>query len=149
METLFSKETLASSIARIENLTPEAQPVWGKMSVVQMLKHCSITMEVAREQRILKRIPISYVLGTFLKKSFYNDKPISKNSPTHPIFVFPDTEAFEKEKSELISHLVAFHEGGEDKCTSLPHAFFGNLSKEQWGKGMYKHLDHHLQQFGV
>ncbi|MBL0146112.1 MAG: DUF1569 domain-containing protein [Chitinophagaceae bacterium] len=29
------------------------------------------------------------------------------------------------------------------------HPFFGKFTGDQWGKFMYKHLDHHLQQFGV
>jgi len=84
-----------------------------------------------------------------LKKSFYNDKPVPKNSPTHKDFIIATTSEFEKAKQELIDHLIAFQEGGMDKCTTAPHAFFGNVTKEQWGLGMYKHLDHHLQQFGV
>jgi hypothetical protein len=149
MKTLFSKQALDKSIDRINQLQADKQPLWGKMNVTQMLDHCSETMKVARGEKELKRIFLSYVMGSLMKKSFYNDKPIPKNSPTHKDFIITNTSDFEKAKQELIDHLTAFQEGGMDQCTSAPHSFFGNITKEQWGLGMYKHLDHHLQQFGV
>ena len=148
-KTLFSKQALDLSIERINQLQADAKPLWGKMNVAQMLDHCSETMKVARGQKELKRMFISYILGSMMKKSFYNDKPVPKNSPTHKDFIIPATSDFEQAKQELIAHLIAFQEGGMEKCTALPHAFFGKITKEQWGLGMYKHLDHHLSQFGV
>ncbi|MFD1127776.1 DUF1569 domain-containing protein [Paenibacillus provencensis] len=29
-----------------------------------------------------------------------------------------------------------------------PHPFFGKLTSEEWSIGLYKHLDHHLKEFG-
>ncbi|MNJ90741.1 hypothetical protein D3C87_83780 [compost metagenome] len=148
-KTLFSKQALNISIDRINQLQADKQPLWGKMNATQMLDHCSETMKVARGQKELKRPFISYILGSMMKSSFYNDKPVPKNSPTHKDFIITSTSDFEEAKQRLIDHLTAFQEGGMDQCTSAPHAFFGNVTKEQWGLGMYKHLNHHLQQFGV
>lgn len=149
MNSLFSKEHLDAVIQRIEQLTPESTAQWGKMNVSQMLSHCSATMEVARDQRCIKRMFIGYVLGGFMKKQFYNNTPVQKNSPTHPVFLIVDTEEFAQEQQRLIEHLRAFHASGPENCTKNHHAFFGKMSSEQWGMGMYKHTDHHLQQFGV
>jgi len=30
-----------------------------------------------------------------------------------------------------------------------PRCFFGKLSGKEWGELMYKHIDHHLRQFGA
>jgi hypothetical protein len=38
---------------------------------------------------------------------------------------------------------------GPAKAAEQTHAFFGKLSGREWGELMYKHIDHHLQQFGV
>ncbi len=149
MKTLFDQAALEESLSRIEQLSPESQGQWGKMNVAQMLKHCSSTMEVARGQRHIKRMFIGYLLGGMIKKHFYNDAPVKRNSPTHATFVVVDEKDFEQEKQTLIEHLKAFTAAGPEGCTSAAHAFFGPLTKEQWGMGMYKHLDHHLQQFGV
>lgn len=149
MNSLFSKEHTDAIVERIEQLTPESQAQWGKMNVSQMLAHCSATMEVARDQKHLKRLFIGYVLGGLIKKQFYNEAPVKKNSPTHPTFIFTDAREFNAEKERLIAHLRAFNAGGPEKCTKQQHAFFGKLTDQQWGMGMYKHTDHHLQQFGV
>lgn len=149
LKTLFSKQAVDKSIERINRLQADSKPLWGKMNAAQMLDHCSETMKVARGQKELKRMFISYILGSMMKSSFYNEKPVPKNSPTHKDFIIANPSDFEKAKQELIDHLIAFQEGGMDNCTSAPHTFFGNITKEQWGLGMYKHLDHHLQQFGV
>lgn len=149
MNTLFDKESLESAIGRLEKITADQQPLWGKMNPAQMMSHCSATMIVARDQREIKRMFLSYILGSLIKKEFYNDNPVKKNNPTHKTFIRTNDAELEKERAELIEHLRAFQAGGPEKCTAKPHAFFGNLTKEQWGMGMYKHLDHHLQQFGV
>jgi len=149
MHSLFSSEHTEQLIQRIEQLTTESQAKWGKMNVGQMLTHCSCTMEVARDQKHLKRIFIGYILGGLLKKHFYNDSPTKKNSPTHPYFIRNEAVDLVAEKERLINHLHAFQAGGAEKCTKQQHAFFGKLTAEQWAMGMYKHTDHHLQQFGV
>jgi hypothetical protein len=149
MNSLFSREHAEEMIQRVAQLTPESQAQWGKMNVVQMLAHCSCTMEVARDQKHLKRAFIGYLLGGLMKKHFYNDVPTKKNSPTHPYFIRNEELEFQAEQERLINHLRAFQAGGPEKCTKQQHAFFGKLSDDQWAMGMYKHTDHHLQQFGV
>jgi Protein of unknown function (DUF1569) len=42
-----------------------------------------------------------------------------------------------------------FAKGGAEGCTKHPHNFFGKLTPLEWATGMYKHLDHHLRQFGA
>lgn len=149
MNSLFSKEQTDEMVERIEQLSAESQAQWGKMNVVQMLAHCSSTMEVARDQKHLKRPLIGYLLGGLLKKHFYNDVPVKRNSPTHPYFIHNEELEFQVEKDRLINHLRSFQSGGAEKCTKQPHAFFGKMTEDQWAMGMYKHTDHHLQQFGV
>ena len=149
MKSLYEKETIAQCIMRIETLQPESKALWGKMSVNQMLDHCSVGMETIRDQRHIKRVWISYLIGGLLKKFFYNEKPFKQNTPTAKEFIITNPHEFEVAQQTLINHLKAIDSEGPAKCTKHPHAFFGNLTPEQWGKGMYKHLDHHLQQFGV
>jgi hypothetical protein len=42
-----------------------------------------------------------------------------------------------------------FTAAGPTGCTTSPHSFFGRLTPEQWAILTFKHLDHHLRQFGV
>ena len=149
MKSLYEKSTLDEIQNRIHQLTPASQSKWGKMQVDQMLAHCSETMKVVTGQMNIKRGLLGYVLGPIFKPQYYNDKPLPKNSPTAPEFLVTDRKIFETEKEHLLKLVKQFQEGGQAGCTKEPHAFFGKLTSEQWGKGTYKHLDHHLQQFGV
>lgn len=149
MKSLFERETLNEVIARIEKLQPAAQRVWGKMDVAQMMAHCSATFEVASGRVVLPRMFIGRILGPFLKPHFSNEKPFAKNGPTHPTFVISNARDFAREREQLLDLVRRFHTGGEEQCTKHPHAFFGPLTPREWGIGMYKHLDHHLRQFGA
>jgi len=63
--------------------------------------------------------------------------------------VVADPRDFAREKEQLKSKIRGFCEGGEARCTRHPHPFFGSLTPYEWSRGMYKHLDHHLRQFGA
>lgn len=149
MKSLFEKSSFEEIEGRINKLTTETQPLWGKMSVDQMLAHCVETMAVVLEKKKLPRSFLGYILGPLFKAKYYDDSPSSKNSPTASEFIITDQRDFETEKTSLLAMIRNFHQGGEEKCTKEPHSFFGKLTPEQWGKGVYKHLDHHLRQFGV
>ena len=76
----------------------------------------------------------------------YNDQPFKKHLPTDKSFIMKEIKDFELEKKKLLDMLNRFTEAN---MIDEPHPFFGKLTKEQWSKGTWKHLDHHLQQFGV
>lgn len=149
MKTLFEKDYLNEMTSRINTLTPDTQRKWGTMSVNQMLAHCAVGMQTATGEIFLKSGPVLRMIGSMLKSQTTNDKPMRKSSPTHPGFIIGDTNGFENEKQNLLHMINKFHQGGKAICTSNPHAFFGKLTPTQWGSLMYKHLDHHLRQFGV
>jgi hypothetical protein len=118
------------------------------MDVAQMMAHCSAALDMACGQLNLSRVFIGRVLGPFVKPVYTNEKPFSKNSPTDTKLVFSDGRDFLREQEQLKVKVRQFHEGGEAQCTRHPHPFFGALTPQEWSRGMYKHLDHHLRQFG-
>ena len=149
MKTLFQAEAVEEVISRIGKLQPTTKHEWGTMDAAQMMAHCSATLDVASGRVILPRMFIGRILGPFVRPGFTNDTPFSKNGPTHKSFVIADKRDFAREQEQLKDRVRRFHEGGEAQCTKHPHAFFGPLTPQEWGTGMYKHLDHHLRQFGV
>jgi hypothetical protein len=149
MKTLFQKEFVDEILWRIEKLTPDTQRLWGKMNVNQMLAHCSVGMRTATGEIILKSGIFIRLLGFFFKSNTTNETPMQKSSPTHPGFIIIHTSGFENEKQTLIALINKFHQDGGTNTTTNPHAFFGKLTPAQWGSLMYKHIDHHLRQFGA
>jgi hypothetical protein len=149
MKNLFESQTVDEVIGRIDKLQPASQRQWGKMDAAQMLTHCSAAMDMATGRLNLKRAFIGRVLGPFVKPIFTNEKPFSKNSPTAKELVFSNQQDFLREQQQLRDKIREFQKGGEAKCTRHPHPFFGPLTPQEWSRGMYKHLDHHLRQFGA
>ncbi len=149
MKTLYQPDAVAELLSRIDTLQPASVRQWGKMDVAQMMAHCAAALDMASGRMNLPRIFIGRLLGPLVKPIFTNEKPFSKNSPTAKDFVISDARDFAREQEQLKSKLRQFHEGGEERCTRHPHPFFGPLTPQDWSRGMYKHLDHHLRQFGV
>ncbi len=149
MANLFEKDVYDAFVTRIDALKPTTQAVWGKMNVAQMLAHLSISFESATGNIKPPRMFIGRLLGPFLKVNAYNEKPIPRNSPTAPFMKMVDEKDFEAEKKRLKELLMQFYMGGETKCTTHAHTFFGKFTPEQWAVSSAKHLDHHLMQFGV
>lgn len=149
MKNLFEADTVDEVIRRIELLQPAAQRQWGKMDVSQMLAHCSAAMDMAAGKINPPRMLIGRIIGGFVKPIYINEKPFSPNSPTEKTLVVSDARDFSREQAHLKECVREFYQGGEGRCTRHPHPFFGPLTAYEWSRGMYKHLDHHLRQFGA
>ena len=149
MKTIFEKEAYQEVINRINTLTPETKAQWGKMNAPQMLAHCFEGLKIATGEVKRPRIFIGRILGPIFKNDFLNDKPMKKNSPTDAAFIITDQRDLNTEKEKLTGAIKRFHDGGEKGATTHPHFFFGNLTQKEYGVLVYKHLDHHLKQFGA
>jgi len=149
MKNLFTTDAKQEVLARMNTLSPQSNRQWGKMEVDQMLAHCSAALEVAVGQKFPPRLFIGRVLAPIFKSTVLGDKPFSKNGPTDKSFIITDRRNFDSEKTRLTGLITQFSEGGTAKCTTHPHSFLGKLTADEWGKLMYKHLDHHLKQFSA
>ena len=149
MSSLFDAATADAALQRIQDLSPDAAPQWGTMGPAQMLAHCAVGLELATGQREMKRMFMGRILGGIVKKVALSPKPFKQGLPTGPDFLVKDERDFDAEQERLLALVRAFQEGGTAGVTSVPHPFFGKMSPEQWDFLMWKHLDHHLGQFGV
>ncbi len=147
MKSLFEESTLQEIESRINKLSNESNPAWGKMDVAQMFNHCQFPLKIALKKDHPKLKP-SLLAKLFFKKAMYNDKPWKKNLPTHSKLKVVAPKEFESEKGKLLE-LVTEFSNQRDKKEWDPHPMFGKFTYEQWGKMQYKHLDHHLQQFNA
>jgi hypothetical protein len=119
------------------------------MNIAQMLAHCKEAFTVPLSEKKLPRMFIGLLIGWAFKKKLYNDDPWKKNLPTAPNFIIKDERDFEKEKQRLLELVNQFYNDGPAKVGLHPHPMFGTFSTKQWGQAMYKHMDHHLRQFGA
>lgn len=149
MKNLFETDALTEVISRIDTLKPSSARQWGKMDVAQMMAHCSAALDMAAGRANPPRMLIGRLIGSMVKPIYTNEKPFSKGNPTDKSLIVADARDFSREQEELKQKVRQFHEGGEGQCTRHPHPFFGALTPYEWSRGMYKHLDHHLRQFGA
>ena len=150
MKNLFQAATVAEVKDRMRRLTPASERLWGKMNAAQAVAHCAAGLELALGDRRPPRMLVGRVLGPLIKpKAFREEVPMHRNSPTVPGLVVADQRDLDTERERLSRMIDRFAAAGPEGCTNHPHSFFGSLTPEEWSMWMYKHLDHHLQQFGV
>jgi hypothetical protein len=150
MKNLFEAGTTKEIKERIARLGPGNQRQWGKMTAAQAMAHCSTTMEWAVGDKVEPRMFLGRILGPLvLSQVLKDEKPMGRNAPTAKSLVVKEDRDLGKECQRLSVLVERFTMGGPQGCTKHPHSFFGQMTPEEWAQLMYKHLDHHLRQFGA
>ena len=147
VKNLFDLEVKQEIIFRINKLTIQSQRQWGKMDVAQMLAHLHVPMGVALGTHTVKGNWLMKLILPLFKKNLYDEKPWKQGLPTDKSFVMSGlSKDFENEKNQLLEKINRFT---ESNMINEKHPVFRKLTKEQWSKATWKHIDHHLKQFGV
>ncbi len=150
MKNIFDINIANELMSRINLLTPTSSPNWGKMNVAQMLAHCNVTYEMAFEN--IHQKPNAFVklmLKLFVKNKVVSQTPYGQNGQTAPQFLIKDDKDFETEKKRLIAYITKTQQLGASHFDGKESHSFGPLNQSEWNNMFYKHLDHHLHQFGV
>jgi hypothetical protein len=149
MMDLFDPADREAIQRRLSGLHPSSPRQWGKMTAPQMLAHCSVGLEFACGDRVKKQAFLGRLLGPLVRPLVLGEKPFRQNAPTDPDFLIADERDFAEERARLAVLIEKFCVAGRSPADGRVHVFFGRLTAGQWGRLMYKHLDHHLRQFGA
>jgi hypothetical protein len=150
VKNLFDPATAKEVKSRASALTLNSPRRWGTMTPAQALAHCSVGIDMALGNLRPPRKFIGYLLGPLIKPlALRDDEPMRRNSPTIDGMQINDSRDLDTERTRLLSLIDRFLAEGPTVCTTHPHAYFGPLTPGQWSILMYKHLDHHLRQFGA
>jgi hypothetical protein len=151
MKNLFEAAVTSEVKTRLGKLGPQSERHWGTMTAAQTLAHCSMSMQWAVGERVPEKGALpARVMGRLVKPLVFRDEaPMRKNSPTAKSLIVADERDLVSERDRLSGLIDKFAAGGAAGCTKNPHSFFGKMTPEEWAILMYKHLDHHLRQFGV
>lgn len=147
IKNLLEASVKQEIIERINKLTPATQHQWGKMDVAQMLAHVQVPMGVALGVHTVNGNWFLKLIMPLFKKALYDEKPWKQGLPTDKTFIMTgQSKNFEEEKKSLLEMINLFT---EKNMINEKHPIFGKLTKEQWSKATWKHIDHHMKQFGV
>lgn len=150
LPNIYDASVVEQLVQRISKLNSSTTPQWGKMNVAQMLAHCNVTYDLAFERKTSKNSFImKWILKTFIKKKVVGEQSYPPNSPTAPVFIVADQREFETEKATLIQNIKDVQQKGASYFEGRDSDSFGPLTAIEWNNMFYKHLDHHLKQFGV
>ena len=149
MKSIFNLDEKNDIVNRIDQLHPDSKPMWGKMSVSQMLAHCIVPTKISTGDIPGKRNIFGILFGKMAKKRMVSEEPFKKNLPTDPSFVVKHNPDFYENQQELKVLIEKLYNTDKTELQSRKHPFFGKLTIEEWGLLNYKHFDHHLRQFGV
>ena len=147
MKSFFNSGVYDEIISRVNQLNEDTPALWGRMNPAQMMHHCQMPLHIILEKNDYGVKP-NWLINLLFKKSMYSDKLWRKNMPTAKGFAVKGDHDFNNEKEELLNLLTELNRH-KNRTEWQDHPAFGKLTKDQWGKMQYKHLDHHLRQFGV
>jgi hypothetical protein len=148
MGSILNESDRTAICHRMRSLSASSTARWGKMNVTEMLQHLRLSarmtvgeLEVpSSNKRAFQVWPLKHLILYVL--------PFPKGAPTAPALLPGAAESFEEERAAVLTLLDQIGAGPREGAGPA-HPLFGILSWPEWGAVTYKHVDHHLKQFGA
>lgn len=146
MKSVWDTDARNELYARLDRLKADTRPGWGKMDAAQMMGHCADGMraalgelQVTDKKSPFRFAPVRYLVIYWL--------PWPQGAPTAPELIHEGKEDFSKNRAELKGVMERL---AVNRSKGLrPHAAFGQMTEKDWGCLTWRHVDHHLRQFGL
>ena len=145
-KTFFNPANFYAIYNRMGLLKLTAKRRWGKMNVVQMVNHLKVATgsaigmyKLKDESSFLWRVILKFLALRFLRR-------LPRNVRAAEGFKMEMNNVldFDSEKEQALSVLKKAY---ATTNTFYIHPLFGKMSREDWGRLIYRHFDHHLRQF--
>ncbi len=148
MSTLAKQEVRAACCDRLDRIDPNSAPRWGRMAAHQMICHLTDSFKGVIGEKTVSAAPVA--MPTLMKwLALHTAMPWPHNVRTRPemeqgIGGTPPSD-WEEDRRRLREWILSFHLRRE----FVAHPMFGPMSWEDWQIWGFRHVDHHLRQFGV
>ena len=148
MGSILNESDRAAICDRVRSLSASSTARWGRMSLTEMLHHLRLSALMAvgelnvasKSKRAFQVFPLKHLILYVL--------PFPKGAPTAPELHPGEVMSLEEERAAVLALLEQIGAGPRDG-PGPAHPLFGPLSWAEWGVATYKHIDHHLKQFGA
>lgn len=156
MQSLLKADSREMLWRRIQLLRPDTPARWGKFTAPQLLAHLIQSLRMTSGDLAIPREPAPWLLSRApLKHLLIYVLPIPKGMSTFPELLDRTAaepshlSAREWKEEQQVFKAALDSVGAMDPQGAWPdHGAFGPLSGHEWGVLQYRHLDHHLRQFG-
>mgnify|MGYP001810983883 CR=1 FL=1 len=103
---VFDPASVEAQIRRLDALTPESRPLWGKMDAAAMLAHLNVSYEMLYDGNHPRPNAIMrWLLRGFVKQGVVGPAPYKRNTPTAPAFRIQGARDFAREKARLQAYM--------------------------------------------
>lgn len=142
----LSESNLDAFLTRFRRIAPEAKPLWGTMTVSQMLGHLNgatrYSMGYGPDVPFKGNWKTKYVFAPLILNGF-RQIPRNVRAPRNVPPTDGDVATLEATLHELLDMVR------ESRFNPPHHPFFGMIGPAGWMKFHGYHMDHHLRQFGA
>lgn len=150
MRSILHASDLQELQRRLASLTPHADRRWGRMTAHQAVCHLSDWFRAILGDRPIPAKEPSAGLKVLRFIAFTTPLPWLRGFPTSPM---TDQEKLGTPPAEFAADVAALQAlmlrfvatRGEGLP---PHNRWGRMSAAMWGRYGYRHVNHHLRQFG-
>ena len=148
MRSILNKGDRKEIDGRVRSLSVSSTGRWGTMDVTAMLQHLRLSARMtlgelpvpSAKKRVFQVFPLKHlILYVF---------PFPKGAPTAPELKPSVAASLEEERAAVLELLERIGTGPREGA-GPDHPLFGRLTWREWGVATYKHVDHHLRQFGA
>ena len=146
MESIWNDADRSALAGRIGKLNPAAKAAWGKMSVGMMIDHLTRAFRMATGELAVKPKRSAMRFRPLAKFIIYY-APWPKGAPTAPELICTDDGDFGPRRAALKKAFDRFMAHPRNQLAE--HPAFGKLNEKDWGRLVWRHIDHHLRQFGA
>lgn len=143
--SFFDPATRRALVDRLATLAPDRPARWGRMTAPMMVLHLIESMRMAAGE--IRPRPRLLPLAALLRPLVIHHIPWPKGAPTAPELLAGVPSTFAADVEALRQRILTLAEPGAYDPVP-PHPAFGAMRKRDWAVLIYRHIDHHLRQFG-
>lgn len=136
-------------LERLSRISTEDRPTFGSLTPAGLMAHLRRTFEISLGEHETPLIPAP-MPRAWLRWMVLAPIPWPRGKIKAPADFTPDPEGLDAERARLeeaAQRFVAFAEANPGERRPSPLA--GPMTMRQWQRLHYRHLKHHLSQYGV
>ncbi|MEX2270108.1 MAG: hypothetical protein WD690_01465 [Vicinamibacterales bacterium] len=138
-----------SILERLARLTPDHPRKWGRMEPSQLLPHLASALRTAVGDQQIDAITHRRKGGNVFRYLAIHCLPWPKGRIQAPPGAFSTPSLGWERDREVLVELIERFGTAPPETLGPAHSMLGPMRPHDWDVLQYRHLDHHLRQFGV